>query len=316
MKREELRKYICGPVATIPTAFDRNLNVDYGRMHELTEWWVTNGIVREKAVLKVAAAMGEGTSLRDEEWGPLLGTVVNASNNKAAVVHGIHHKDTIRTIEDSKRAQDLGAIGLQISPPIFTHPTQDDILRHFEKISDSIDIGILIYHTHWFMGGRIEVDTFLRMRDLENVVAIKWSNPDGVSHSEMSKLVKYFNVIENSGRIIENHKLGGHGFINETMPAYPAHDLKVQSLMDAGEYEAAQELWDSVNEPIRMFYDKLQSKSGGEARTLKGLMELLGMPCGDSRPPSLPLDKQEKSELLEILINFGWLKSRAPYAEV
>ena len=307
MNRAELRRYIRGPVATIPTAFDANFNIDYGRMHELTQWWVKKGIVKEKAVLKVAAAMGEGTSLGDAEWGPLLSTVVNAAEDNAAIVHGLHYKDTLRTVDDAKKAQDLGAIGLQISPPIFSHPSQDDILRHFEAVSDAINIGIMIYHTHWFTGGRIEVDTFQQMKDLEHVVAIKWSPPEDVAHSEMSKFVHDFNVIENSMRIVENHKLGGHGFINETMPANPSHDLKVQELMDARKYEEAQELWDSVNTPIRAFYEKLQVRSGGEARVLKGIMDILGMPCGDSRPPSMPLSKEECSELQDILEGFGWL---------
>ena len=307
MNRPELRKYIRGPVATIPTAFDVNFNVDYGRMHELTQWWVKEGIVKGKSVLKVSAAMGEGTSLGDDEWPPLLRTVVNASNDKATVVHGIHYKDTIRMVNDAKKAQDLGAIGLQISPPIFGDPTQDDILRHFQAVSDAVEIGIMVYHTHWFRGGRIEVDTFQRMKNFEHVVAIKWSPPEGVAHSEMSKFVDDFNVIENSMRVIESHKLGGHGFINETMPANPSHDLKVQELMNSGRYEEAQGLWDSVNTPIRVFYDKLQVRSGGEGRALKGMMEIMGMPCGDSRPPSMPLSEEEMSELREILESFGWL---------
>ncbi len=48
MKRDELRKLIVGPIATVPTPFDS----DY----------------------KVAAAMGEGPQLNEEEWGRLLAT--------------------------------------------------------------------------------------------------------------------------------------------------------------------------------------------------------------------------------------------------
>ena len=36
---------------------------------------------------------------------------------------GLHFKDTKRTIEDAKKAQDLGAIGLQVCPPIFNLPS-------------------------------------------------------------------------------------------------------------------------------------------------------------------------------------------------
>ena len=74
--------------------------------------------------------MGEGPQLRDEEWPHHLRTAVQAADDKAAIVCGLHYKDTIRTIEDAKKAQDLSAIALQISPPVLNGPTQDDIVRH------------------------------------------------------------------------------------------------------------------------------------------------------------------------------------------
>ena len=50
--------------------------------------------------------------MRDEEWGPLLKTPVQAAKDKATVMCGIHYKDTLRTIEDAKRAADLGVGGV------------------------------------------------------------------------------------------------------------------------------------------------------------------------------------------------------------
>jgi hypothetical protein len=38
----------------------------------------------------------------------------------------------------------------------------------------------------------------------------------------------------------------------------------------------------------------------------KGMMALVGIPMGASRPPSLPLDDQEMAELRELLLSFGW----------
>ena len=60
MKREEIRRQMSGVVATVPTPFDEYYNVDYGLMAAATELWIEKGLVEGKAVLKVAAAMGEG----------------------------------------------------------------------------------------------------------------------------------------------------------------------------------------------------------------------------------------------------------------
>ncbi len=79
MTRDELRKLMVGPIATVPTPFDDEYQVDYGRMAEGVEHWIQAGLVTGRSVLKVAAAMGEGPQLSEGEWGPLLRTVVQAA---------------------------------------------------------------------------------------------------------------------------------------------------------------------------------------------------------------------------------------------
>jgi dihydrodipicolinate synthase/N-acetylneuraminate lyase len=304
--RVSLKKLIVGPIATVTTPFDDRFAVDYGRMAAATEYWVASGLVSGVSVLKVAAAMGEGPMLSDDEASLLLRTVVRAAKGKAAIVCGIHYKDTLRTIEDAKRAQDLGAIGVQVSPPIFSHPTQDDILRHYSAVSAAIDIGIVVYNT-WFMwGGNILPETFHKMADLEHVAAIKWSVPDPAIYDEMASLAPIFNILDNYNQPVSCHRMGGRGYINTTVEIYPPHDLKVWELLENHLYEQAQVLFDRVNKPLRQFDKQLTARSGGEARLKKALTALMGHPMGVSRPPSLPLNAEEMAELRAIVAGFGW----------
>ena len=306
MDRSELKKHIVGPIATVPTPFDGSFNVDYGKMRAAAEWWVEQGLVTGRAVVKVAAAMGEGPQLRDSEWPELLKTVVDATGGKASVVCGIHYKDTVRTIEDARRAQDLGAIGLQISPPIFNDPKQDDILRYYGAVSDAIGIGILIYNTPWQTYGNIEVATFEKMSDFEHVVAIKWHPSEPEGYEEIFKLADVFNIIDNNSTPVQCHKLGGKGFINLTAEVYPPFDMRIWDLMERGDYETAQSEWTPVNTALYEFYGKLDVRSGGQARTKKALMAAMGRDFGPSRPPSLPVSAEELEELRGVLLGFGW----------
>jgi len=304
MKREELKGLIVGPIATVPTPFDDDFEVDFGRMAAATQFWVESGLVAGKAVIKVAAAMGEGPMLSDNEWPYLLRTVVQAAGGKAAIMCGIHYKDTKRSIEDAKRAQDLGAIGLQISPPIFNDPTQDDILRYYEAVSNAIDIGIMIYNTWWLGGGNVLPETLLKMADFEHVMAVKWSVPEDQDYEDMRKFAHIFNVIDNSSQAARCHKLGGRGYINLTAEIYPPHDLKIWELLENGQYDEAQALYDRVDQPLRELYAR--QISGGQARLKKGMMALMGRPMGASRPPSLPLSDDEMAGLRQVLLSFGW----------
>ena len=304
MNREELRELMVGPIATVATPFDDDFEVDLGRMAELTKWWVESGLVKGRSVIKVAAAMGEGPMLADDEWPYLLRTTVQAADDKAAIVCGLHYKDTKRTIEDAKRAQDLGAIGLQVSPPIFNLPSQDDILDYYGDLSDAIDIGILVYVTRG-MHCPIYMDTYRKMAQFENIIGVKWSPVVG-EYEDIFELADTLNIIDNSGRTVDCFKLGGRGYINHSVDIYPPHDLKVLDLLENEQYDEAQALLDFVNEPLDKIYAMVDKRTGGQGVVKKGMMAAMGRPCGASRPPSKAMNEEEMAALREVLISVGW----------
>ena len=305
MNLDEIKRLVIGPIATVGTPFDDEFEVDYGKFARLTQWWVQQGLVKGRAVIKVAAAMGEGPQLRDEEWPALLRTALQASNDQAAIVCGLHYKDTIRQIEDAKKAQDLGAIALQISPPVHNGPTRGDVLRFYEDISNAIDIGIMVYNTQGMLGDMITPDDYRTMADFDNVIAIKWSAP-GYDYDAIFDLKDKVNIIDNTKDPTRNHRLGGRGFINWTSEIYPPHDLAVWDSMEDGRYQDARDRWFAVYDPLSEFAARVGARSGGQARVKKGMMKVMGMDIGDSRPPSLPLSPSELDELRQLLIGFGF----------
>ena len=305
MTREEMKYYFQGPLATVPTPFDDQYEIDYGLMYEMTQWWVEQGLVAGKSAIKVAAAMGEGPSLRDDEWPYLLRTVVNAANGKASVLCGTQHKDTVRSIEDARRAQDMGAMGLQVPLPVFNHPTQDDLYRHYAAISDAIDIGIMLYNTFWYGCESVTIETLQRMKDIENLVAMKWEVPETMNYEDMAKFSDHYNIICDSWRPVDNHKLGGRGYIDWTADVHPPHDLKLWELLESKQYDEAGAMYQRVKSTLRDFAQSC-TKSGGQSRLKKAMMKIMGRPMGDPRPPSMPLSDDEMGRLREIMIGFGW----------
>ena len=306
MNRNELRNVFKGVVGVTITPYDDDYEVDYGKMYDLTQWWVENGMVRGKAMLKVASVMGEFPQLRDDEWPPLIRTVVQAAKGKIDIIAGSHYKDTKRTIEDSLRAQDLGAIALQIAPPAFNDPNQDDILRFYSDLSDAIDIGVMVYNTPWQKHGAINAETLHKMADFEHIVAIKWANHDDCQPAEMPALSKKFNMIENGNDRVGFHKAGGDGFLDKSSIAYPPHELKMWELLEANQYDEAQNLWDTIDAPIQALAQKAGKVSGGQARFKKMLMNAMGHGVGDQRLPTLPASESEMNELKSLLSSLGW----------
>lgn len=305
MSRERSRALIRGPIATLPTPMKDDFSIDKGVMAELTQWWVSNGLTADRAPIKVAAAMGEGPDLGDDEWPDLLKTVVDNAGSNAAVICALKPKNTLHTIEDAKRAESLGAIGLQIDLPIFHNSNQDDMVRFFSDISAQIGIGIMIYNTFWFGPQPLSAESMNRLRDAENVVAIKWVVPPDHDYDAMTSFADHFNVIDNSNQPVRCAKNGGHGYIDPTTAVHPAHALDIWDKCLAGDYDAAQAAFDAVKDPLRAFMGKVSQRSGGY-NVLKGHMEVIGKPVGPPRPPTLPLNQAELDELREITAGFGW----------
>ncbi len=306
MRRDELRELLRGLVVVAPTPMDCDYELDLGNMYELTQWWVESGVVTGKACIKIASVMGEVPQLRDEEFGPLVRTTVQAADGRVPIIAGIHDKDTIRAIEDAKKAQDLGALGLQVSPPLYNDPTQDDMLRYFEALSDAIEIGVMIYHTHWMPGCRIELETFQRMADFEHIMAIKWNTPEDVPYESMSGLTPYFNILDNSNQPVRCMKNGGDGFLDHQATAYPFYELRILELLESRQYDEAQKMWDDLTVPLDKLYREFALVSGGQARLKKGVMAAMGQPVGSQRPPSLPLTESEMNQIRVVLENVGW----------
>ena len=315
MDRAELRRRIRGLIVVTVTPFDDDFQLDLGRVAEHTDWMVENGLVEGRAVLKVGSVMGEITSMTEDEWPHVVRTAVQAANGRVPVIACVHGKDTRRTIDDALKMQDMGAIGLQIVPPFENGPTQDDILRYYSDVSDAIDIGVMIYHAHWMPHSRIEIETFKKMADFEHIMAIKWNTPEDVPYESMQELVGDFNIMDNSNQPGRCYKNGGQGFLDHLAPAYPAHELEILDLFEAGKYDEGQAMWDEVCKPTVEFRSTTIGDSGGAARLKKAAMAIMGHPAGSMRPPSMPLTDDQMDELRRILIDVGWPVPGATRAE-
>ena len=301
-----IKELIAGPIAAVPTAFTAAYEVDCGRMEVATEQWIDGGLVEGRSVLKVGASIGEGQLLREAEWARLLETVVGAARGRVPVIGAIHHKDTVRALEDIRRAGDLGATAVQISPPIFNLPTQEDILRHFGAISAAAQIGIIVYVTNPLRHGSVMPETLARMADFEKVVAIKWAPPADVAYDAVFGLADRFNILDNSGQPARCHRLGGRGYMVDGIEAWPPFWLRLWDLLEAGEYDAADRRWHLFADSFGPYFTRVLSRSGSDGRAAKGMARIMGLDLGPHRPPSLPLDDAELAELRELMIRWGW----------
>lgn len=306
MNRGELKQIMRGVSVAVPTPFDHDYRLDLAAATDLTQWWVSQGLGGSESMIKLCSAWGQGPDLSDDEWPHLVRTVVNAGGPGVNVMCGLKAKDTVRTIEDARIAQDMGANSLQIELPYNHAPNQDQYVKHFTMISDAIDIGIMIYNTYWFGVSPIEPDTMRRLEDAEHVAAVKWNYPDPDGYDKMSEFSDTFNVIDNSGQHVRCFKNGGAGIVSAFAPAYPPHDLKVARLLKEGKYDEAEALTDEEDQALAPVRAKT-AQSGGGYRLAKAMMDIVGHPTGPPRLPTEPLDAEETATLRRAMEKLGWV---------
>jgi 4-hydroxy-tetrahydrodipicolinate synthase len=230
---------------------------------------------------------------------------VDAANGRAAVACGLPCRNTRRTIDDVRRAGDLGAIGVQIDLPFLKFPTQDDIVRFYTEISDAVDIGIIINNAFWFGAPAITTESIMRLKGAGQVVAFKWISQDPAQYNDMTKFVDAFNVIDNSGQPIRCHQNGGHGYVEGTFAVYPPHGLRVWERIQAGQYDEAQSLMNRVDGALAAWRATLDPRYGGD-RVGKAMMQAMGFAAGDPLSPTIPLSPVEKDSLRDVLRGLGW----------
>jgi 4-hydroxy-tetrahydrodipicolinate synthase len=201
--------------------------------------------------------------------------------------------------------------GARRLPLVFHHPTQDDMVRYFSDVSEAIDVGILVYNTWWFGDGSfgdrsMAPSTVRRLADsTEHVVGIKWSAPPEGDYDDMRSFADVISVIDNSGDYVRCMQLGGAGFIGDVIVAQPAVELELWDHLANGRWTEAQALMDRIHLPAWEFLARTKARSGGY-RVAKGMLNVLGLPVGDPRPPTLPLQPDEMVELRALMASFGW----------
>ena len=77
-------------------------------------------------------------------------------------------------------------------------------------------------------------------------------------------------------------------------------------LLEANQYDEAQNLWDTIDAPIQALAQKAGKVSGGQARFKKMLMNAMGHGVGEQRLPTLPASESEMNELKSLLSSLGW----------
>lgn len=307
MNIEPVKQTLRGPMIPVITNLKADLSVDHAAIRENVRYVVERGIVTGHGALLAGGAGGDFPMLTVAERKAVARTIVEAAEGQAPVLVGAQDTNIAVSVELAQWAEELGAYGIQMAPPHYYEPSDEDVVRVFQAVHDATErVAIMVYNT-WWEGYDMSLEQVERLCALERCVSLKWSTPTGGA-SYMRGVAQFaarMAVVCNQGMPVMNHLLGGTGYITHLATVWPEHDVAVWQLLEAGDYKAAQETITAVNWPWYAFRGKMSRRTGGESPTVKAALEICGRPGGPSRLPSRALSAAERAELRELLRSIG-----------
>ena len=290
---------IRGTFTVMITAFNKDGQLDLDAQARFTDWQVRSGIHG----LIPLGSTGEFLSMSFEEKKAVAECVISTVNGRVPVLVGAGAESTEEVIENVEMAQQLGADGTMIIPPFYSTPTNKELFRHFERISEKATKPIMLYNNPATANVDLTPDFVAELSHLKHIDFIKESTMDVTRVRDILDLsegrMKVFGGIMG----YESFLSGACGWVavgSNIMPkefsslftcAYQDQDLK-----------KARELYKQVLPVIRLV--------GGHryVSATKAALTEIGQPVGQPRSPRLPLPDDEKPELINALELSGVFK--------
>ncbi len=156
-------------VALVTPFKDKGAALDEAKLRELVHFHIeagTDGLVP-------CATTSENPTYTWDEHFRIIEIVVKEASGKIKVVPGCGTNSTSKSLENIKKAKELGADGAMVVTPYYNKPTQEGLYAHFMKLADEGGLPLMLYNVPGRTGVNLLPKTVQRLSKHERIVAIK-----------------------------------------------------------------------------------------------------------------------------------------------
>jgi 4-hydroxy-tetrahydrodipicolinate synthase len=230
----------------------------------------------------ICGGTGEALSLSDEEHEAAVNAAVRGAAGRCKVVAGALYIDPTRIALAGRAAARAGADAVMIIAPYFVRPSPDDIYEHVARLSDLVELPLILFNSPGRAGLDMDARLLIRIAtQLPKVVGFKEASGD---------LAKFARVVRESppqfgmlqgldDLVLPSLVLGGSGALITLGAVIPGVFVRLAEAVRRNDLETARGLQLAALPVIDAVY-QTPNPSG-----TKRLLELLGLPGGPVRPP-------------------------------
>jgi 4-hydroxy-tetrahydrodipicolinate synthase len=254
--------------------------VDVEALRRYLDWQLEVGVPG----IIVLGTTGEFITISEDERALIVETTVQHINGRIPVLVGTMNAYTPIAVRNSKSAEELGADGLMILPPYYYTPTDDEVFRYYQAISEAVSIPIMLYNNPVTSNVDMSARLVARLtKAFENIRYIKESSQDLARVTEVIEATDGVMNVYAGERIVDSFLLGAIGYVNPYGNYIPRPSHRIFDYLNEGRVDDARQVERLINRIDHIIAEG--HPTYGHQCYSKALAARTGHPMGDVRPP-------------------------------
>lgn len=245
----------------------------------------------------LGGTLGESSVLSQEEKITLTAGTVKYIKGKIPVILNIAEGATQDALFWAKKAEELGASGLMILPPMRYGADAREVVTYFKTVANSTKLPMMIYNNPVDYKTLVTLDMFAELADCPTIQAVKESTRDISNVTRMiNRFGDRFQILCGVDTLaMEELLMGAVGWVAGLVCAFPKETVSIYNLIQAGENEKAREIY-------RWFLPLLELDIHPKlVQYIKLAEQHCGIGSEHVRAPRLTLIGEERERIEEII---------------
>jgi 4-hydroxy-tetrahydrodipicolinate synthase len=191
---------------------------------------------------------GESATLSHKEHRRVVELCVATARGRVPVIAGAGSNATAEAIDLARHAKQVGADAALMVTPYYNRPSQEGLYRHYEAVSEAVELPILVYNVPSRTSIDIANETLERLARLPNIVGIKDATGDMVraSQQRLTCGADWTMLSGDDPTALGYMAHGGHGTISVTSNVAPQACAAFHNACLAGDFAVAREWQDRL----------------------------------------------------------------------
>ena len=245
----------------------------------------------------LGGSLGEASTLTLAEKEQLTRYAVEKVGHRIPVLLNIAEGSTREAVSQARKAQDWGARGVMLLPPMRYKSDHRETVTFFKTVAASTDLPVMIYNNPVDYKIEVTLDMFEALIELPNIQAVKESTRD------VTNVTRLINRFGNRLSILcgvdtiamEELLMGAVGWVGGLVCAFPNETVALYHLARAGRMAEALEIH-------RWFLPLLELDIHPKLVQYIKLAEAqVGLGSEHVRAPRLPLIGEERERVLRVI---------------